>query len=475
MKARFFLFLFFLILLVQTVGALEIFYDDSGSAIQSGPANIATVGIALVGNAQQDRVDNVQGSVTFKNVGNRTINITQVEDSLSSQFDFEVLDLSGGVTIAPGASHAFKIRVDIPHDFDAIDAKGVVGKVNVGRINYIGKVGSENLVVSAPLFVQAINQLSLEDLKVYINDRLETLSEGEDIKDVSPGDLIKVEINVKNNFIEENEGAEGAGTFRDLDLQDVSFELNIDNDKLNVNEDVDMNTIRPEQEQREEIKFTIPNDIDSASLIVRVEVTGQDENGAEHGFLRIFHMQVDQKRHDLSFQDLKIIPNEKISCGGELTFSFTLANIGKQDENDGKIVLMSEGLALQVSKDVKLKAGKTEPITFKTLIPENARAGTYIFSLKSFYNKKYQVDQKNIDIDIQNCTGIGTVGSPDSDTNNVLPPPRVVTITSESPIVVEDVPKVEKDTSLIWWIAGILLGLIIILAIVIFLVWKFAY
>src|SRR3989344_6206989 len=201
MKARFFLFLFFLILLVQTVGALEIFYDDSGSAIQSGPTNIATVGIALVGNAQQDRVDNVQGSVTFKNVGNRTINITQVEDSLSSQFDFEVLDLSGGATIAPGASHAFKIRVDIPHDFDAIDAKGVVGKVNVGRINYIGKVGSENLVVSAPLFVQAINQLFLEDLKVYINDRLETLSEGEDIKDVSPGDFIKVEINVKNNFI----------------------------------------------------------------------------------------------------------------------------------------------------------------------------------------------------------------------------------------------------------------------------------
>ncbi|MBS3127983.1 hypothetical protein J4410_02470 [Candidatus Woesearchaeota archaeon] len=482
MKSRLFLLALLVCILVsilaQVVFAVQIVYDDLGN-IQSGPTNVVQVAIALMGGPSQDRIANVDSEVSFKNIGSQTINISDIDAAVASQFGFEVRDFSGSTVFAPGETKSFKIRGDIPLDFDSIDDQGNTGAKKIGTVTYLGTVGNESLVVSTPLFLEAVNQLELKTLRVFINDRLETVEEDESLSGISPGDIIKVEAEVRNNFVSENEAGEGEGTTRDITIQDISFELVIDHESLDLDEDVDIGDLRPEQEQREQIEFTIPNDLDTSTLFVRVTIEGQDENGAEHGLVREFILAVEQQRHDLSFQDIKVLPNQQVTCGQEITFQFTLANIGRQDEEKGKLSLISSGLDIDINQNVILREGKTEEMKIPVLIPVDAREGTYIFNLKSFYDEQYQVDQKNVDIEIKNCNGQGTIGTPEGQEEQ-LPPPRVVTVTPESvseTVTPEDemTEDQEGDKTWLWWIVLALGILIIIVAVIIFLVWKFAY
>lgn len=461
---------------VQGALAVTITYNDNGG-IASGPSNTVDVALLKVGGPNQDRVNNVDVRVTFKNKGNETITITSIRSSLESRFGFE--DFSGNVNITPGSTHTFTLRTDIPKDFDAVDEDGKESSIKIGTLDYRGTVGSDSLHVQTPAFMQAVNHLKEDTVRVYVNGEFNSVEDGDEIKDISPGDEIRIEVGVRNDFAREDEAGQGSGTIHDLTIKDVELHVEIDHDDFDVDEDVDIGDLDPQVEDKDGIKFDLSPDLSTVSMPLMIKVTGEDELGALHGFFLKVLLQVAKQSHDLSFQEIKVEPR-KVQCDRNVKMSFNLANIGKSNEEKGKMILESTTLKLQqVVENISIKEGRSQPFTLNFTVSPLLSQGTYVVTLKSFFNEKYQVDQRNIDLEVVNCDGTATVEEEltPSEDENTLPPPRVVTEQPPVPVIenktelLPEPSKLEPYKDLLIW-GSIIIGVLIIILIIILILIK---
>jgi hypothetical protein len=279
----------------------------------------------------------------------------------------------------------------------------------------IGKTYSDNIVltnieddtqtISMPVsFVGSFckygeigEDLEITDVKIDNND-------GDD-EEWSPLDEIEIEVEVSNNADDKIKdvivelglyNSEGKNIVKDLDDLD--------------NEEIDLGSIKDDDEDTAIFTFTIPADFESENykLVLKTysDDVGQDELcvAQTSEFDNDYYQSISGEREEEEEKHV-IIDNIKISpslaqCGETVQVTAEVFNIGDEDyEDQVKITLFSQELGLNLEEIVRedLDQGDSEVIEFEFQIPAETTEKLYTLSFETFYD--YDEDDDDYDIE----------------------------------------------------------------------------
>ena len=245
-------------------------------------------------------------------------------------------------------------------------------------------------------------------LKVDINNR----GEGDD-DEWLPLDRIEIEVELENN--------------KNVDLDDVIFELGLFKEGSNTNimddmmwiskddEEIEVGDIDDGKDEKHTFEFRVdPTELDDGDndyiLVVKAypdtdeDVTCIDysENLADFGsddFLAEISIVKENDEEKMVVIDEKSYPLvTNAFCGEQVTFSADINNIGDDDFLDQiKVLLFNKELGLNLEEIVSgdLDEGEKTDVTFSFKIPSNADEKQYVLVMEIFYD--YDEDDKVYD------------------------------------------------------------------------------
>ncbi|HZX44700.1 MAG TPA: hypothetical protein VFF28_03365 [Candidatus Nanoarchaeia archaeon] len=405
-------------------------------------------------------------SSTFKLTNNNTASTTASLQLVSSDLSRYNLSLSPNgfnqqFTMSPGQSIDFTLTGRVPKDVTTRTA-AYTGTIKA----YFGTTE----LASLPLNVIVESQLSLEDVKFKVDGKSRSIDNGNTRSDVFPGSKLEISGDVENLFSDDD----------DIQIEDVEVEITIEgiDDDDDLEETIEIGDIDADDTESFTATFDIPENVDEGDYDVRIEVTGDDENGGKHVVLwDDIKIDIEKEKHDIQIRKLSLAPT-RVDCNRNIKLDMVLKNLGRTDEDE--VVLRIENTALGISEEdtsiPEIEEGTDDETEYEKVysfrIGDSVRAGTYPISVKAYYETDTLSDTQSVDLTVAECRADEPVKRNDSVV--IVNPPRRDE-PSEPDVIIEPVDDTEEtgilDSSgyMIFLIAAIGVAVLVIIVMIIVL------
>ncbi len=194
-----------------------------------GASAALTVTNPTLGGTSQAREVNTTQSFTVTNTGSATLNSLAVTCT-ATDAKYLLTCTGAPASLTAGAQATVTVSSFVPKDFNAVDNSLHASAFKIGTFSATGNDGAAQST-SADVNLQAENKLRFRKGKVTITgavNKEKSFSKSSKVNDLRPGDKVKVEVDVGNDF----------GRSTNVDFNDVSTRVDFSNDgDLNVGND----------------------------------------------------------------------------------------------------------------------------------------------------------------------------------------------------------------------------------------------
>lgn len=353
------------------------------------------------GSSSQDR--DIKDTINFnlQNTGAQALNQLVFTSTLSS--DYELVLAPSTTTLNPGQTISVNAEITVPED-------QTWERTKIGTITAEAQTDSSVTVTQTQdVYLETVSELDVKKVTIIIDGKKETVSEDETV-DAKPGDVIELEIELENTFSD------------NIDLEDIEVTVEQDDD-LDWDESDDISKIKDDDEEKITFDFDIPFDVDDDDAPFQVLITaeGDDENGATHYVEFEFEVDIDKERDELSIFDLRFSPSFVTCDANNVRLDVTLANTGRDDQEDGVLTVESDDLDFDyIARDLIIDEGDEINRRVSIPLPSNLREREYQFDVRVYTSSRDNdlTDIEVISLDVRNCDGSSSSGSSSSNNNN---------------------------------------------------------
>ena len=286
-------------------------------------------------------------------------------------------------------AHPVTMTITVPKDQDSEKSK-------VGTLKLTAGTTSTQL----PINMETESKLSFKGVEADIA--------GETDGDVGEGDKVskkallldEVTFSIEMENIFPNENKEG-------DMSDVEITATIEglDDGDDVEESSDNFDLGTEDEETQDIVFTIPRAADDQIYDVTLVAEGEDENGATHKAVRNFQLEVKKDKDDVRINKAEVSPST-VACDETFTLSVDVSNYGSNKAEDVYVNIFNKDLGIDIKeegmtldKSVTKKTNKftkTYELMVKTPSDSNKKVaqGKYPITVYSFVDSDKKTDEE---------------------------------------------------------------------------------
>ena len=289
----------------------------------------------------------------------------------------------------------------ITEDLDAVDANFDPAPVNIGTLTVSftrqGTPGTAQNTVN----MQAENNIEISDADIDITGDEDSSSgidtDGGDDFDVKPGDSVTIEVKVENAF----------SSSSNIEINSLRLVMDIDDDgDFDIDDDSDTLGLDAGDDDTVSFTLTVEDDAEEGSHEVQIIAEGDDENGAQHGDVLTFELNIERESHDVRIQRFEVSP-ERITCSAAVDFvevEVRIENRGSRDENEAAMEVVASSLGFRETVD-DLELDQDESVTRRFLIPvsEETASGSHRISVRSFYSNTVQQDSEEKVVTVDDC------------------------------------------------------------------------
>jgi uncharacterized membrane protein len=339
-----------------------------------------------------------ENTFTVTNNGNATVTSVALTSNANSKYN---------VTFSPSiisslpahASTTVSIRAIVPEDLSTFftsrsspetDRNNVIGNIIA---SYSG--GSSQSTIR----MEAKNELQLDRIYVQINDQSQkSYKDGDEVKDISPGDKLIVQVKVKNRY----------SSGDDVDLNDVQVDLASDNSDFDIDDTLDFSDISSGKDKTKTLTYTVDSSIDEDTYTVTFTLTGQDDYNSNQGQQWKIDFRVQKIDENIQIRSATLSP-DTLKCDTDTSMTVRVENTGSSDSD--QIVLIWENAALGLTDHklgINLNSGDTQTVSIPISVPKDQRAGTYSIKLMTYFDyTEFQNQNINnfatVDLKVQDC------------------------------------------------------------------------
>ncbi|MDP3917295.1 MAG: hypothetical protein Q8Q42_03340, partial [Nanoarchaeota archaeon] len=339
-----------------------------------------------------------EGTITL---GDASIDITlfTIDDFIPNGFnlDKDDFEITAQSQIDANVSGTITIKAKIPEDLNAVNSEFEEVAFPVGTLKIKGNSDANPTgeVAQFTVYMQRENKLLIEDLDALINDKdtENNLEDGDEIKDLRPGDSVELTIKVESSY----------ETKADIDVEDVEVNILCENDDdLDFEDDnIDFGDIGPGDNDEDIINFDVENDAqeDTATCVVTLE--GVDQNGAQHGESLTIDISIDRQTHDIVIDAVALNPTALTCDDSEFQVVVDMINLGTKDED--QVAVQIQSLTLGVNEkltNLQIDEDDSSSETFIVNVnPSSLEEGKYALLVSTFYDNAKQSDSTVVQID----------------------------------------------------------------------------
>ncbi len=353
----------------------------------------------LILSSQPDKIKSK--SFTIKNDGSVTLNPSVSINGTFTDNDEDKVTITLGTvsSILPGNSSDVSVTANIPDDLDLGTYSGTITVSDTA--NSITKTFTLEVKVEPEICEdgrvsnkKAINGPDEGNLKIDVKDP-------DDGDNFSPGEEIKVSVNVENDKDDE------------LEVVVESILFNIDQDNQIISVESEIIDIDKDDDQNVDLTLKVPisdSDLDEGEdyrMYIKVSEDGNEDENCNYDSV---NLDFERNTHDVAINKVLISP-AILSCSETVNIAVDLQNIGRKDEDNVQIRLKETTLGLDQSSEIfGLKkfdrAGDSAIKTFNFAIPSSAKDGDYYVDTKVFFVN--EVISSLTKLTVKNCQAVLT-------------------------------------------------------------------
>jgi hypothetical protein len=414
-----------------------------------------------LGSATQERNATLQQSFTVQNSGDYSEQVDLTLSGIKSKYNAQLS--TAQFTLQPGQIQQVTVTLVVPDDQSS-------GKQKIGNIQVVYNQQTSTI----PLNLETVSKLEIDEIETEVGgeESDSNLDDGETLsEEAKPGDEIEFQIKVKNLFT----SSEG------FKIEDITIEVIPDDDDIDeedLSEKFDVKADRISSQKTLTIK--VPEKFNEGEYDVDILIEGQDENNAVHTIEWTVTFKVEKDKNDVRISEASF-GAETLSCVRSTDLRIVIANYGSEDQEEAALAIFSSELGINENvQDIYLDSDYEDSDndftkTITVSVGDNFAAGTYPITIKVFRDTDREMDQKIINLKVEDCP----VSEPEdtSDTTVVITPPTGSTdqtggqTDSSATSVVETVEtSFTNSTAFILMLASINL---IVLLVILVLVFKF--
>ncbi len=296
-------------------------------------------------------------------------------------------------------------------------------------------------------------RLIISDLDVEVDDdKDKNLKDGDKIgPEAKPGSVVKLNIEVKNDY--------------DFDLEDVIVEAilrNIDKDDDDLEEESDEFDLGDGKDEKVTIEFDIPLHVEDQEYTLTIDVKGKDNDGKKYSVEWTIYLEVEKDKHNVVISGTDLNPTT-VRCEDSVSLGVKVTNIGKSDEDEVVLEVRSDNLDLNFRKtEIELEENPdsdddySDTFTFK--LPLDLEEGAYQIGVKVYYDTDKLSDSKTLTLMKEECEKI--VVEQLEEVEVVTPPPSTTKPTNQ--------PETSKEGISLEYLLFLILLTIIVLSLIIY-------
>ncbi|MEM4240206.1 MAG: hypothetical protein QXM31_01600 [Candidatus Woesearchaeota archaeon] len=455
--------------------ALFVLLAVSASAVQLGDVTI--------GGEDQDRVKNASQTFTVTNNGTSTATLTFAS---TADAKYNVRFEPATATIPAGDSAQVKVVADIPLDFNAVESSKSASDYLDEKAFKIGDIQAKSgstVVATSALKIQAANQLSIKKVRIACGDSsAKSVDDGEKVKNLKPDTQCTLEVEVENNFEEEDDEYDDGSDMKigDIEMRTVNVKAVVDDSDFDVSEDEDIDGLDADDKDSVTLEFDIPDDVDDGTYTMVITAYGKDENGAIHGEKWEIRLDVVRLSHDVQIRSPSISPSTVSACdGGTVRVISRIANFGTRDEDDVAVELNVPDLKYTKRiTDIELDSDDSTSVSFVIEVPAKSKPGIYRATLSTFFDRTAPSNSQAVEFAVEKCEEPEVVVVPTAQQNATVTPQtggQTAQPTGGAVAVprarVTSTSSFTNSAAYLWLLAGV--GAVLLLIIIILLVVAF--
>lgn len=234
--------------------------------------------------------------------------------------------------------------------------------------------------------------------------------------DVLPGSNLTFSIRVENTF---------QGKEPDLRKIVVTITIEGKDDGTELEEKSIDFDLEPGNDNRVDVKFKIPLDVESGTHNVMIKVEGEDTNRTSYKTEVKLKLGIGRLSHDIRIT--KVLLNPRIiDCTRKSKLTAQIMNVGSSPESEIAMEFKSGALGINsFDRDISLEASseandeeRTHTKTINIEVPSFLKSGAYPILVNLYWKNLALFDQKTVDLSVRDCGSSGTKKEPEKDIKN---------------------------------------------------------
>lgn len=224
--------------------------------------------------------------------------------------------------------------------------------------------------------------------------------------DVLPGSNVTFTVRVENTFSGEDPAIRGV--FTRIVIEEIDDGADLEADSLDFD-------LEPGDDMREDVKFSIPLDVDEGTYNVVMEAEGDGKNGTSYATELNLKLEVKKQSHDIRITRADLSPSF-VDCNRKAQITADVTNVGSNPESELALEFRSTALGINsYDKNIFLEssneASDEDIMHTKTLsieAPSFLKAGKFQILVNLYWKNIVLFDQKSIDLVVRDCAAGGT-------------------------------------------------------------------
>ena len=235
--------------------------------------------------------------------------------------------------------------------------------------------------------------------------------------DILPGSTVTFTIRVENTF--QGEDPDLRGVFVTATIEEIDDGADLEEESIDFD-------LEPGNDERVDIKFNIPLDVDAGTYNMILEAESEDRNETPYNTKVNLKLEVKKMSHDIRITKVLLTPTV-VECDRKAKLTAEIVNAGSNVENEVALEFKATSLGVNsYDKDISLEssdeASEEEKIHAKTLnieVPSFFKAGTFPILINLYWKNFVLFDQKTVDLVVKDCVSSAT--KPKQEVNEETP------------------------------------------------------
>ncbi|MBS3114869.1 hypothetical protein J4448_07255 [Candidatus Woesearchaeota archaeon] len=237
--------------------------------------------------------------------------------------------------------------------------------------------------------------------------------------DVLPGSNVTFTVRVENTF--QGEDPDLRGVFATITIEDIDDGADLDEESIDFD-------LEPGNDNRVDVKFPIPLDVDAGTYNVIMEAEGEDRNKTSYKTEVRLKLEVKKQSHDIRITKVLLNPSI-VDCDRKAKLTAEIVNAGSNAENQVALEFKATSLGVNsYDKDISLESSdeaseeeKTHTKTLNIEVPSFFKAGTFPILINLYWKNFVLFDQKTVDLVVRDCVSGKPKAEPEQEVNEEKP------------------------------------------------------